>query len=210
VAERKAASLLEAGAAVRVIGPSLTEMLSLWKRQGRIEHVDEEYHPRHLGGAFLAIGATDDPAVNRQVSADCRAKGILVNIVDAPELCDFFVPSVVQRGDLTLAISTDGKSPALAMRIREELEKAYGQEYATFLAILADVRSHLAIVCPDAALRHEILADLACSDIPERLREGGESEVVERVTKALAERGLPAPERWAAVEGLGRSVSEDG
>ena len=210
VAERKVASLLEVGALVRVIAPSLTEPLSLWKGEGKIEHVNQEYDAHHLDRAFLVIGATDDRKANEQVSADCRAGDILVNVVDAPEDCDFFVPSVVQRGDLTLAISTDGKSPALAKRIREELEEAYGEEYERFLAILAEVRSHLAAVCPEAGRRQEILAKLAQSDIPRLLKEGREQQVMERLSRALLDSGLPVPEKWAAIERLGRHATGDG
>ena len=210
IAERKAASLLEAGAAVRVIGPALTDFLSFWKSRGEIEHVDEHYDARYLEDAFLAIAATDDRAVNERVSADCRAKGILVNVVDAPDQCDFFVPSMIRRGDLTLAVSTDGKSPALAKRIREELEELYGEEYESFLAILAEMRSHVAVVCAQAGRRHEILTNLAQSDIPTLLREGRQREVVERLRKSLVESGLPVPERWMAIDRLGGNGTGDG
>ncbi len=209
VAERKVASLLEASAAVRVVSPSLTGVLREWKDDGKIQHVDGQYEPRCLEGAFVVIGATGDRKVNEIVSADCRARGILVNIVDAPDECDFFVPSVVQRGDLTIAISTDGKSPALAKRIREELEKAYGAEYERFLVILAEVRSHLAAVCPDAARRQEVLAKLVRYDIPRLLKEGRRLDVRAHLDEVLQQSGLPTPEEWTSVEVTGGNERRD-
>ncbi len=140
VAARKAEKLLDCGAEVFVISPKLTSELAEMEEQNLICHVATEYTNHFLNGAALVIGATDDEATNARISRDARAKGIPVNIVDDPNQCDFILPSLMQRGDLTIAISTAGKSPALARHLRQELEQKYGDEYELFLNILGKLR----------------------------------------------------------------------
>lgn len=140
VAERKVERLLSCGARVEVVGKRLTPLLAIWSREEKMVHRDADYQETCLAGAFLVIGATDDGDVNGQIAADARALGIPVNIVDDPERCDFILPSVAERGDLSIAVSTGGRSPALAKIIREELEKVYGPEYAILLEILGRLR----------------------------------------------------------------------
>ena len=103
----------------------------------------QEFREEHLEGAFLAIAATNDKGLNRKVSSCARERGLLVNAVDQPEDCNFIVPSVVRRGDLTIAVSTSGKSPAMARRIRERLEETFGPEYAPFLSLMGRLREAL-------------------------------------------------------------------
>ena len=143
VAERKTESLLEYGASVRVVSPDLTPRLAGLKSEGRIEHVESDYRPEHLEGAFLVIGATDDREANRRISGDAGAAGIPVNIVDDPELCTFFVPASVRRGDLVISVSTSGSSPSLARTIREELEARYGPEYGRLADLLGSLRDEV-------------------------------------------------------------------
>ena len=143
VAARKVQRLLDCGAKVCVVSPKLVPELSCLKSDRLIEHIDDEYANEHLYGATLVIGATDDEQTNAAISRDARAKGIPVNIVDDPQKCDFILPSLVERGDLTIACGTGGASPALARRLREELEAAYGEEYATLLSILGQLRNRM-------------------------------------------------------------------
>lgn len=143
VAARKVARLLDCGAAVHVVSPLLVPELADLKKQGRIGHIAGDYADEHLSGAALVIGATDDEAINASISRDAKARGIPVNIVDDPRKCDFILPSLVERGDLTIACGTGGNSPALARRLREELEAAYGEEYATLLDILGQLRGRM-------------------------------------------------------------------
>ena len=140
VAERKAERLLDFGARVTVIGKTLTPLLETMKREGRIEHIHADYDGALIGNAFMLIGATDRDDINTRISLDGKHKGILVNIVDDPAKCDFILPSLVQQGDLAIAISTGGKSPALAKKLREELEKRYGPEYEALLHMLGKLR----------------------------------------------------------------------
>jgi len=143
VALRKAERLLECGAKVSVISPKLVPELAALKDQHLITHIAAEYSGDFIEKAALIIGATDNEKTNARISNDARAKGIPVNIVDDPQKCDFILPSIVQRGNLEIAIGTGGKSPALARYLREELEKQYGQEYEIFLNILGNLRTKM-------------------------------------------------------------------
>jgi precorrin-2 dehydrogenase / sirohydrochlorin ferrochelatase len=166
VAERKVERLLACGARVEVVGKSLSPLLAAWNGEEKVVRRDADYEDSCLVGAFLVIGATDDEAVNGRIARDARALGIPVNIVDDPALCDFILPSIVERGDLTIAVSTDGRSPALAKKIRKELEAVYGPEYAILLEILGELRRNVIAggrpsdenrVCFEAVISSEIL-----------------------------------------------------
>jgi precorrin-2 dehydrogenase/sirohydrochlorin ferrochelatase len=143
VGERKVRDLLAAGAKVTVVSRELTPGLQALAEKGMIRFVAGEFHPGQLEGMLLVIGATDDMAVNREVSRAAQARGLLVNIVDQPELCTFIVPAQVRRGPLTIAVSTGGASPALARRLREELEGLFGEEYGLYLRVLQQVRERV-------------------------------------------------------------------
>lgn len=143
VGERKVQDLLEAGARVTVVSRELTPALAALAAQGRIHYIPGEFTPEHLNGMVLVIGATDDSETNARVSAAAKAHGLWVNIVDQPELCTFIVPAQVRRGPLTVAVSTGGASPALARKLREELEQHFGPEYGPYLRVLQAVRRRL-------------------------------------------------------------------
>ena len=143
VAERKVKRLLDFGARVAVIGKKLTPRLKTMKKEGRIDHIDAEYDKAFINDAFLVIGATDRDDINANISRDGREKRIPVNIVDDPEKCDFILPSLLEQGDLLIAVSTGGKSPALAKKLREDLEKLYGPEYQTLLKVMGSLREKL-------------------------------------------------------------------
>ena len=143
VAERKVNRLLECGANVVVIGKKLTPGLETMKRAGRIDHIDGDYDDAYIHDAFLVIGATDRDEINAEISKNVRDKGGLVNIVDDPDRCNLILPSLFRQGDLTIAISTGGKSPALAKKLRLEMEGIYGPEYHTLLDILGKLRERI-------------------------------------------------------------------
>jgi len=144
VAERKVKRLLNCGAKVFIISSRLTPELARLSEKNIIVHIAKEYSGEYIYGAALVVGATDDEKTNAAISSDARSKGIPVNIVDDPQKCDFILPSLVERGDLTIAIGTSGKSPALARHLREELESKYGKEYEIFLNILGSLRIKMA------------------------------------------------------------------
>jgi len=143
VAERKVRSLLKAGASVKVIGPEFTVSLSRLKKNGKIISRPRAFRSGDLSGAFLAIAATDDRATNERVYREAAERRIPVNLVDDPAHCSFIVPSLVERGDLFLAISTSGQSPAVAKLLRQKLQKEIGPEYAFLLKLLGAVRKKI-------------------------------------------------------------------
>jgi len=164
VAARKADALLSAGADVAVVAPELCDDLAARKAAGEIQHRCSSFQPADLDGALIAIAATDAPDVNAAVSEAARARGMLVNVVDEPELCSFFVPAVVRRGEVAIAISTGGKSPALARRIREELDSQYGPEYATLVDLLGELRPRVIETVPAPADRRRVWREMLASD----------------------------------------------
>jgi len=143
VAERKVRGLLLAGARVRVISPAMTPGLMTLHEEGRIEWMARSYQGGDLEKAFLVIAATDDHQVQTAIFAEANQRNIFVNVVDTPEFCTFTLPAVVRQGDLMIAVSTNGKSPALAKHLRIKLEGMFGPEYAVLLDILGQVRSRV-------------------------------------------------------------------
>ncbi len=143
VAVRKVNDLLMAGASVKVIAPDAGLMLKAMAQERCLELIPREYRDGDLEGARLVISATDDPQVNRAVAAEARRVGAWVNVVDDPSLCDFIVPALVRRGDLVVAISTGGKSPAMARALRIEMEELLGPEYEIALNIIHGLRTEL-------------------------------------------------------------------
>jgi precorrin-2 dehydrogenase len=140
VAERKVKTLLTAGARVKVISPQLTRPLARLESEERIVHYPRLFRRKDLRNAFLTIAATDDRAVNQRVFQEATKHRIPVNVVDDPAHSSFIVPSLVKKKDLVVAISTSGRSPALARLLRQKLEKEIGHEYARFLRLLGAVR----------------------------------------------------------------------
>lgn len=143
VGTRKVKTLLKCGARVRVVAPKASGELRTLAADGCIDLKERPYAPADLEGVFLVIGATNDEAVNLNISRDAEARKILYNIADRPEACNFILPAIVNRGDLFLAVSTSGKSPALAKKLRKDLEKSFGDEYAVFLTLMGAVRTKL-------------------------------------------------------------------
>ncbi len=138
--ERKVEDLLAAGAQVTVVSREITPTLQgLWQ-QGAIRYLKDEFSPAQLEGMVLVIGATDDPELNQQISMAAQERGLPVNIVDTPALCSFVVPATLRRGELTIAIGTGGLSPALAKKLRQELEQYLGPEYGPYLRLLGAIR----------------------------------------------------------------------
>ncbi len=143
VGERKVQDLLASGAKVTVVSRTLTPILAALASEGKIVYLAEDFADNQVESMALVMAATDDPEVNAKVSAAAQARGIWVNVADDPEHCTFIVPAQVKRGDLTLAISTGGASPALARKVREDLQQQFGPEYGPYLDLLKRVRSRI-------------------------------------------------------------------
>lgn len=143
VAERKVRSLVEHNASILVISPHVSEGLAELAAQGLIKVARRDYRPGDLKDALVVIAATDDPEVNDLVADEGQRRGTLVNVVDAPQSSNFIVPSLVRRGDVCIAISTGGRSPALSRKIRTQLEQSFAPEYASLALLLSEVRHEL-------------------------------------------------------------------
>ena len=141
--QRKVERLLKAGAQVALVSPEATEGLREQARHGRIRWIQRVYRDGDLEGVQVAIAATNDESVNGAIAREAEEGKVLINVVDDPVLCTFIAPAIVERDKLTIAVSTFGESPALARRIREELELLFPAEYATLLEVVSDVRATL-------------------------------------------------------------------
>ncbi|MEJ2684619.1 MAG: bifunctional precorrin-2 dehydrogenase/sirohydrochlorin ferrochelatase [Candidatus Sulfobium sp.] len=182
IAERKILSLIEAGADVTVVSPSLTERLRQEKSDNRISHLSRSYRKGDLLGSFLVIAATDSEEINSRVAGDAPA---LVNVVDVPSECNFIAPSVVRRGPLTLAVSTGGASPAMAKTLRKELQKAYGPEFSGYLRFLKQVRAEALAGIGQKVKRERFLKGLASQKMVNMLRTKGLKAVKEKILERL-------------------------
>ncbi len=174
IAEGKVQGLLESGARVLVVAPDLTPALAELDRKGRFERRDRTYRLGDLKGAFLAIAATNDRRVHQRVAQEAKRRNVLLNVVDDVPLCQFIAPSIARRGDLTVAVSTGGAAPVLAVRLRQQIEKLLRPEHARFLEIAATLRQPLASRFPDFAERRDLWYRLIDSDVLERLGKGDE------------------------------------
>lgn len=173
VAAEKVRALLDGGAAqIDVVAPELSEALAPFVDGERVRHLPRAFDPADLDGAFLSIAATDDPETNRRVFEEAETRGVLSQVVDDPAHCAFIMPSVVRRGDLTVAISTGGASPALAVRLRERLEQELGEEYAAFVRLAGELRPVIMDSIADPAVRKELWYRIVDSDVLRHLKEG--------------------------------------
>jgi precorrin-2 dehydrogenase/sirohydrochlorin ferrochelatase len=143
VGERKVKTLQSCQARVYLISRELTPYLQVELQSGGITLLAESYETEFLRDMFLVIGATDDPELNGTIGREARERGILCNIVDDPKECNFILPALVSRGDLTIAVSTAGKSPALAKKIRQDLEKSFPEIYGPYLELLGKIRNEV-------------------------------------------------------------------
>jgi siroheme synthase-like protein len=187
VAERKVNDLLEAGAQVTLVSPALTPALHALSQAGCIETLRRPYRPGDLAGAFLVVAATDDPQVNQQVWREAEERACLVNVADDPAHCNFIAPAVIRRGDLTVAVSTGGSSPALARRLRERLEQLIGPEYGELARLLAELRPEIRRRYPEPAARRRAVFRLVDSGLLEIIREHGPDQARARAHELLNE-----------------------
>ena len=185
VAERKVKLLLKCDAMVSVVSPELISRLKELNSKGKIKFFKGEFKEKYLKDMFLVIGATDNSEVNLKIYKAASKKNILVNIVDSPEICNFIVPSIVERGDLIIAISTGGKSPALSKKLRKELEDRYGFEYSKFLNTMGSLRKKISSKIRDKKKREEIYNKLVDSDIINLIRDGNNKSAKNRIDEII-------------------------
>jgi precorrin-2 dehydrogenase/sirohydrochlorin ferrochelatase len=187
VGERKVRGLLECGARVRLVSRELTSGLSELVGLGQVDHLGAEYRTEHLSGAMLVFAATSDADLNLRLSHEAQSRGLWVNIVDQPELCTFIVPATFSRGDLTISVSTGGRSPALAARVRARLEKEFGPEYDLFLRLMGLVRARVLATGRPASENRAFFRSLVDSPLLDRLAAADRAGAEMILTQTLGE-----------------------
>ncbi|NLM04193.1 MAG: bifunctional precorrin-2 dehydrogenase/sirohydrochlorin ferrochelatase [Clostridiales bacterium] len=160
VAERKINTLLKHGADVTLISPKITEGLSILAEKGKIKYINRNYQKGDLKGAYLAFALTDNKDINAECEKEARENNIFINIADSEDLSDFIIPASINRGSLNISISTGGKSPMLAGKIKKELEEIYGEQYEYILNTLWELRKKILKEIPSIEERREIFKKL--------------------------------------------------
>jgi precorrin-2 dehydrogenase / sirohydrochlorin ferrochelatase len=183
VAEPKIGGLLDTGARVRVVALAASSAVREWARVGKIELELRSFSAEDLDGAFLAIVATNSRSLNERVYHEAQRRGVLCNVVDVPDLCDFFYPAVVRRGDLQIAVSTSGQSPSLAQKIRQQLEKQFGPGYTAWVAELGETRKLILTSDLDKKRKLDLLHSLASREALEAALSETVSETAELAAK---------------------------
>jgi precorrin-2 dehydrogenase/sirohydrochlorin ferrochelatase len=176
IAESKIAGLLGTGAKVCVVAPEATPKVRGWARSRKIAWRRRAFRPKDLRSMFLVIAATPSRELHEQIFRQARRLGVLCNIVDVPRLCDFYYPAVVRRGALQIAISTTGQSPALAQRLRQELERQFDEEYAEWLTHIGKARQKIQLRPLSAGERRRLLHELVSAEAFETFRARGQGK----------------------------------
>lgn len=189
VAERKVRALLKCKARIRVVSPGLTFNLQKWADQGMFDYQKKRYQPGDLVGAFLVISATDQRDINESVAAECLSQDILVNVVDAPDQANFYVPATIFNGPLSIAVSTGGKSPLMARLIRQDIESHYGPDFGSFIDFLGIIRKDIIENVDNPVKRQKILSQLVDARSINLIREGCLEQAKERVNNVYHSRG---------------------
>ncbi len=184
VAVRKAGSLLEAGARLVVVAFKPSDAMTTLCTNHGAELIRDRYAKQYIAEAVLVIAATDNYEVNEQVYRDCQELEILCNVVDDPEHCDFFVPALVKRGNLQIAVGTGGYCPAYAGHLRQRLETMFTEEHGGFLAELEGIRKEIVAEVPDPDIRKGLLGRLVDDESFEYFRANGPASWRER-TRAM-------------------------
>ncbi|MBN2061521.1 MAG: bifunctional precorrin-2 dehydrogenase/sirohydrochlorin ferrochelatase [Deltaproteobacteria bacterium] len=182
VAQRKVETFLQYGASVHVISEELTPRLDRYVKEGRIKLVGNEFTEESMTGAVFIVAATDNQILNSRIGNSAKKAGIMVNVVDQPADCSFIVPSIVRKGDLQIAVSTSGKSPALAKKLREDLDKQFGSHYETFLVIMGKLRDKILEMSASTDDKSRIFNEIVNSSVLDAVKD----EDWERVASILS------------------------
>lgn len=184
VAEFKIAGLGDTGSEVVVVAPEATAAIQELTKAEKMEWRKREFRDADLDGMFLVVAATSSPELHQRIFQQARLRGVLCNIVDVPQLCDFYYPAIVQRGNLQIAVSTAGQSPALAQRLRKELESQFGPEYAEWLMELGQARDAMMAARMSAEERkerlHALVTAQAFQEFLRRRKNMGEGREAEK------------------------------
>lgn len=197
VCARKAETMMKYGARVTVVSPDFTEEIEQWAREGCLTLRRKTYDSGDIERANIVIASTDSSCVNEQIAADCRARKIPVNVVDVTPLCEFIVPAIIETGSIQIAVSTGGKSPALARTLKEDLQRLVGPEYAEVNDVLGSLRdgAKAAPSLPTDIDRKRFFDGIIAEGILDMLREGRRREAYEVIARACEAAGVPLSDR---------------
>ncbi len=187
VGTRKVMTLIDCGATVMVVSPDVTSTLNALAKNGMITIEKRPFQASDLAGQFLVIGATDNQKLNRQIQTEAERLGMLYNIADRPKACNFILPSIVNRGDLVIAISTSGTSPAFAKKLRLDLEKEFGNEYAVFLRLMGAIRKKLLTKNNEPEANKHLFEQLINSGLVQMIKNRKNTEINQLLFDILGE-----------------------
>lgn len=190
VCARKAETMMNYGARVTVVSPEFTEEIETWAGAGALEIRRKRYEESDLDGANIVIASTDDQTVNEQIAADCRRRRIPVNVVDVTPLCEFIVPAIIEKGSITIAVSTGGKSPAIARTLKEDLQHLVGPEYTEINDVLGTLRDSAKRVLATDVDRKRFFDGIISRGILGMLREGRRREAYRAIAEACHAAGV--------------------
>lgn len=182
------------GARVTIVSPEITDEIADWEKAGLLAVHRKMYAEADLEGASIVIASTDDPCVNARVARDCRRRRIPVNVVDVTHLCEFIVPAIIEKGSIQIAISTGGKSPALARTLKEDMQRTIGPEYAEVNDLLGTLRKSAKKVLPTDIDRKRFFDGIIAAGLLELLRDGRRREAFEGVVRACEAEGVDVSE----------------
>ncbi|MEA2166191.1 MAG: precorrin-2 dehydrogenase [Thermoanaerobaculia bacterium] len=191
VCARKAETMMRYGARVTIVSPAITDEIAAWERDGVLAVRRKRYDESDLDGASIVIASTDDPCINARVARDCRRRKIPVNVVDVTHLCEFIVPAIIEKGSVTIAISTGGKSPALGRTLKEELQRTIGPEYAEINDLLGTLRKDAKRVLPTDTDRKRFFDGIIAAGVLDMLRSGSRRSAYETIAGECERAGVP-------------------
>lgn len=194
VCARKAETMVRYGARVTIVSLQFTDEIERWARDGKVTLRRKPYEEADLEGSSIVIASTDDPCVNGHVARDCRRRKIPVNVVDVTHLCEFIVPAIVERGSIQIAVSTGGRSPALARTLREDLQKFVGPEYDELNELLGTLREGAKATLPTDVDRKRFFDGIIADGALDMLRRGRRREAYETIVRTCERAGVPASE----------------
>jgi precorrin-2 dehydrogenase / sirohydrochlorin ferrochelatase len=199
VCARKAETMMKYGARVTVVSPEFTGEIEQWARDGALAIRRKHYDESDLEDANIVIASTDVQSVNERIAADCRRRRIPVNVVDVTPLCEFIVPAIIEKGSIQIAVSTGGKSPALARTLKEDLQRLVGPEYAEVNDLLGTLREGAKRVLPTDVDRKRFFDGIIARGILDMLRAGRRDDAREAIIAACEESGVPVSDAVRAM-----------
>ena len=194
VCARKAETMMSYGARVTVVSPEFTDEIEGWAAAGGLQIRRKTYDASDLDDAHIVIASTDHTSVNEQIAADCRARRIPVNVVDVTHLCEFIVPAIINKDGIQIAISTGGKSPAVARTLKEDLQRMIGPEYAEVNDLLGSLRDSAKAVLPTDVDRKRFFDGIILRSVLSLLREGRQQEAYSAIAEECRANGVAISE----------------